>query len=113
MALPWQLHPAAPGAPAIEVVEPDPSQPLRPPVCIRLSFRPQAGAAIEPKSFRALYGWFGLDITATLLRYATISADGLVVERAEIPSGRHKITLLIADTLGRIGRRTLHVKVLR
>lgn len=114
MTAPRRLYPAAaPRAPAIEVVEPDPRRPLRPPVSIRLNFRPGAGAAIEPASFRAYYGWFGLDITADLLRHATVSADGLVVERADIPSGRHKVTLVIADTLGRVGRRTLHVKVLR
>jgi hypothetical protein len=41
------------GAPVIEVDQPDETKPINVRVTIRLRFRPQGGAIIDPTSFRA------------------------------------------------------------
>ena len=90
---------AAPGgAPIIKVEEPDATKPIKPPVTIRITFQPQGtGTTIDPISFRATYGWLGIDITKRLLEHAKLSASGLVATNADIPPGSYRVTLQIAD----------------
>jgi hypothetical protein len=102
---------AQPGAPVIEVLEPDPTRPIKSPATIRISFRPMAGATINPASFRAKYGWLGIDITDRLVGHAQVDASGLSASNAEIPAGQYKITLQIADNLGRVGTRAFEFSV--
>ena len=66
------------GAPIIEVDQPDDKKPLRAPLTIRLRFRPQGAASIDLTSFRATYGWLGIDITRRILEHAQVSPSGLV-----------------------------------
>jgi hypothetical protein len=98
--------------PTIEVIRPDPAKPISGPVTIQLAFRTQPSASIVPSTFEATYGFLGLDITARLLQHATLTPQGITAEDVSIPSGRHSITLSIADTLGRIAKRTFQVTVL-
>lgn len=100
-----------PEAPVIEVVRPQEGQPLSAPVTIQLRFRPQAGAPINPASFQASYGAFGLDITQRLLQYARVDPGGMVLENVAIPAGSHRITLKVADAAGRTGERTFRFTV--
>jgi hypothetical protein len=100
-----------PGAPTIEVEQPDPTKPIKPPVTIRVLFKAQAGSTIDPKSFRAKYGWLGLDVTDRITSHAKIDASGLIAENADVPAGSYKITLQIADNLQRIGIRVLDFTV--
>lgn len=100
------------GAPIIEVDQPDETKPLRAPLTIRLRFRPQGTASIDLASFRATYGWLGIDITSRILAHAQVSASGLVASNAEIPAGRHKVTLQIADNMHRLGTRTFEFTVI-
>jgi hypothetical protein len=101
-----------PDAPAIVVVAPqDPDKPLVPPVTIRVLFKPQPGSSIAVKTFQALYGFFNIDITSRLLQHAKVTADGLVAENVDIPSGEHEVTLEIADNQGRVGTRTFKFTV--
>jgi hypothetical protein len=110
ISLPRAITP--PDAPAIVVVAPqDPDKPLTPPVTIRVQFKPQPGSTIAVKSFQALYGFFNIDITSRLLEHAKVTADGLLAENVDIPSGEHRVTLEIADNQGRVGTRTFKFTV--
>lgn len=106
------VSPPQSGAPVIDVVEPDPGRPVGSPFNIRINFRPQPGASIVPGSFRAKYGWLGVDITDRLTGHAKIDASGIVADGAEISAGQYRITLQIADNLGRVGTRVLEFRVI-
>ena len=54
---------AQPGAPIITVEEPNLKQQITRPLKLRITFSPQGGATIDPRTFRATYGWLGIDIT--------------------------------------------------
>lgn len=99
------------GAPVIEILEPDSRQTIKSPVTVHIRFRPQRGATINPASFRAKYGWLGLDITDRLIRHAKIDASGLLAKNAEIPAGHYMVTLEITDSLGRVGARAFEFTI--
>ena len=99
------------GAPQIEVIAPDASKPIRTPVSILIKFHAQAGATIDPKTFRAKYGWLGIDITDRIVGHAKIDASGLAADDAEVSPGQYMVRLEIADNLGRIGTRSINFKV--
>ena len=97
--------------PAIEIRQPSLlSQPLGTPMSIELSFL-AADAPILPDSFRAYYGNLKLNITDRILKKVKVLADGLRVDDAELPSGQHKILLVIEDEKGRRGERELKFTV--
>jgi hypothetical protein len=100
------------GAPIIEVDQPDETKSINVPVTIRLRFRPQAGAIIDLTSFRATYGWLGIDITQRILEHAQVNTSGLVANGADIPAGHHKVTLQVADNMHRVGMRTFEFTVI-
>ena len=97
---------AQPGAPIIRVEEPNQKERLTPPLTLRITFRPQGGATIDPKTFRATYGWLGIDITRHIVAHARLSPSGLVANNASIPAGSYRVTLRIADNRHRVGVRT-------
>ena len=84
--------------PRIEVVSPSVDRPVPSPVNIRLRFLPEDGAVILPDTFKVAYGWLGLDITDRIRQHATITADGLVADNAELPKGTHDLTLSVSDS---------------
>jgi hypothetical protein len=97
--------------PAIEIRQPSLlSQPLTAPLAIELNFL-AADAPIVPDSFRAYYGNLKLNITDRIVKKVKILADGLRIDDAEIPSGQHKILLIIEDEKGRRGERELKFTV--
>ena len=98
--------------PTIEVIQPDPTKPISGSVTIQIAFRTQPGASIVTSTFEATYGFLGLDITARLLQHAKLTPQGITAEDVSIPRGQHNITLSVADTLGRIAKRTFQVTVL-
>ena len=102
-------HKAAPtaaqhGAPIITVEEPNLKRQITTPLTLRIIFRPQGGATIEPRTFRVRYGW--LDITHHIVAHAKLSASGLVANNANVPAGSYNVTLRIADNRHRVGMRT-------
>jgi hypothetical protein len=99
------------GAPIIEVELPDETKPINVPVTIRLRFRPQGGAMIDPTSFRATYGWLAIDITQRIIEHAQVNASGLLANGADIPTGHHKVTIQVADNMHRVGIRTFEFTV--
>ena len=109
------IPPAAPepgaDAPQIIVDVPNASQTLHAPLSFRVRFVPQPGSAIEVHSFKAAYGFLGLDITDRLLEHARLTAQGLSADEVNIPAGNHKVTLTVADSMGREGSRTFRFTV--
>ena len=100
-----------PDAPVIEIAQPNASKPIKPPVTIRVTFRPKEGASIDLSSFRATYGWLGVDITNRILEHAHVSASGLLANNADVPAGHHRVTLQVADNMHRVGSRTFEFTV--
>jgi hypothetical protein len=74
-------------------------------------FVPEAGAAIDPRSFRATYGFLGIDITARLLQHARFGGPELIADNVDVPMGSHTVTIAIADTPGHEARRTFQFSV--
>ena len=102
---------AKPGAPIITVEEPNPRRRITPPVTVRVTFRPQDGATIDPRTFRATYGWLGIDITHHIVANAKLSASGLEAKNASVPAGSYRVTLRVADNRHRVGTRTVEFTV--
>jgi tRNA G46 methylase TrmB len=102
-----------PGTPVIEVRQPSISRHIRNPTTIEVRFRAAPGATIEMSTFRAKYGWLGIDITARLLEHATETADSLSAKNVDLPSGDHSITVSISDSAGRTGSRVLQLLVVK
>ena len=97
--------------PAIEVVNPQIMAVAGPsPVSIELVFKTQ-DATVDMSSFRALYGSLKLNITDRIMEKARLTASGLRIENAEIPSGTHRLMLSIADSKGRRTDRELRLQV--
>ena len=63
------------------------------------------------RTFKATYGWLGVNITGRLLEHATTTPNGLSAENVDLPAGDHKVTLSIADTIGKISTRTFRFSV--
>jgi hypothetical protein len=105
--------PAVQGAPVITVKQPDISHALRNPMTFDIQFRAAPGATINPSTFRAKYGWLGINITSRLLEHATRTSNGLYAADVDVPAGNHRISVSIADNLGRVGTRVVNLYVLR
>ena len=100
-----------PHSPVIDVRQPNLSRPIYNPTTINVQFRAAHGATIVMSTFRATYGWLGIDITARLLEHATKTANSLSAQNVDLPVGDHKITVSIADNHGRTGSRVLRMSV--
>jgi hypothetical protein len=98
--------------PLIRVVAPEASADhLASPLRIELRFETSRDAHIVPATFRVLYGLMKFDLTETMKRNATLTEQGIVVERAAVPQGTHRLLLQIADDRGRVNEQELRLKV--
>ena len=98
-------------APVIEVLTPKLPGSISSPTLIDLQFQSVSPSKVKPESFKALYGTFQIDITKKLLRVAKVTETGVKVQEAALPKGAHKILLMIEDTSGRVGNRTIEFEV--
>ena len=74
--------------PSIQVVTPTaPGEAVSAPVRIELAFKPAPGTRIVPSTFRVLYGLLKIDLTDRLKKHATVTEEGVVVDRAQVPDG--------------------------
>jgi hypothetical protein len=62
-------------------------------------------------SFRATYGWLGINITRRLLEHAVTTPNSLSAENVNLPRGNHRVTLSIADTSGKTASQTFRFSV--
>lgn len=104
---------AVSGAPVITVRRPDVSRPLRNPMTFDVQFTATPGATIDRSTFQARYGRLGINITRRLLAHATWTPGGLFAGNVNVPTGNHRISVSIADNLGRVGTRVVNLQVLR
>jgi hypothetical protein len=98
-------------APVIDVITPKLPGSISSPTLIDLKFQAVSPSKVKPESFKALYGTFQIDITKKLLSVAKVTETGVRVQEAALPKGAHKIMLLIEDTTGRVGNRTIEFEV--
>lgn len=105
-------RPGQPRRPAIRIVEPRSADAQVPaPLRIEVAFNPAPGTRIVPESFRVLYGLLKIDLTERLRSHAEISESGVVVERAQVPDGQHRLILQVADDRGNLAEQELRIRV--
>jgi hypothetical protein len=101
-----------PNAPAIRVLTPSaPDTAVPAPVRIQVAFQPAPGTRIVPSSLRVLYGLLKIDLTERLRPHATVSEEGFLVERAQMPEGQHRLILQVADDQGHSTEQELRIRV--
>ena len=102
---------SAKDAPLIELSAPKLSAPVSSPTPIELKFQPTPPSAVKPDTFKVLYGAFEIDITKRILNVAKVSATGVNVQEASLPKGKHKLLMVVEDTSGRRGNKTIEFEV--
>ena len=109
---PFTVKSVAPkDAPSIELSAPKLSAPVSSPTPIELKFQPTPPSAVKPETFKVLYGSFEIDITKRILNVAKVSATGVNVQEASLPKGKHKLLMVVEDTSGRRGNKTIEFEV--
>jgi hypothetical protein len=100
-------------APTITVIKPDRTAPIQPPVDIDVHFKAAQGASVNIASLKIMYGFLKLDVTKRIIDApgVQVSAAGLKASGAQLPSGSHKLTIEVADNIGRTGRQPLEFTV--
>jgi hypothetical protein len=102
-----------PAPPVIELLRPDISRPVSNPTTIEVRFSAGSGAPVDMRTFKATYGWLGINITSKLLAHAKKTSDTLLAEAVDLPSGNHKVTLSIANSTGKTASRTFHFSIVQ
>ncbi len=99
--------------PLIDLLKPEPSLDLKvkAPFAIAVQFRGQPDSPIDPNTFKVLYGAFKIDITNRITKFVTVTPEGFVLPNANIPVGKHRLTLQVQDSKQRIAERELRVEV--
>ncbi|MCX7241718.1 MAG: hypothetical protein NTU86_14910 [Burkholderiales bacterium] len=99
--------------PLIDILKPEPSADtkVKAPFAIAVRFVGQADAAIDPATFKVLYGGFKIDITSRITKYVNVGKEGFSLDNANIPVGKHRLTLQVQDEKQRVAERELRVEV--
>ena len=98
-------------APLIELSAPMLSAPVSSPTPIELKFQSTPPSTVKPETFKVLYGSFEIDITKRILNLAKVSEAGVFVQEASLPKGKHKLMMVVEDTAGRRGNRSIDFEV--
>ena len=93
-----------PQSPDIVLVRPAAPHDILSPADIELRFLAKDQAQVDMRTLRVLYGMFGINITARLLKHASLTDSGIVAKEATLPAGSHTITIEIADSRNRVAR---------
>ena len=101
----------APGGPVIEIMTPDARQAVKAPVDIVVRFRPGPDARIVLDSLRIRYGMIGLDVTERIRKAATVTDEGIRASGADLPAGKHSMSIEIADSAGRTTKQAFKFRV--
>jgi hypothetical protein len=99
--------------PLIDILKPEAVADLKvkAPFAISVLFKSQADAAIDPATFKVMYGAFKIDITSRITKFVKVTKDGFNLENAQIPSGKHRLTMQVMDEKQRVAERELRVEV--
>jgi hypothetical protein len=97
-----QLQGSPTRRPNILIVSPPPGAgSLHSPLDLKLRFRAFGGAAIDPESVVVTYlKQPAIDITQRIAKY--ITAEGVEIDRVEVPPGAHRFWIEVKDNSGRI-----------
>lgn len=99
--------------PLIDILKPQLATDLKvkAPFAIAVLFKGQADAPIDPATFKVLYGAFKIDITNRITKYVKVTPEGFTLENAQIPLGKHRLTLQVQDEKQRVAERELRLEV--
>lgn len=99
--------------PLIDILKPELATDLKvkAPFPITVLFKGMADAAIDPKTFKVMYGAFKVDITSRITGLVKVTREGFALENANIPAGKHRLTLQVMDEKQRVAERELRVEV--
>jgi hypothetical protein len=99
--------------PLIDIVKPEPVTDLKvkAPFPITVLFKGQSDAAIDPSTFKVMYGSLKFDITSRITKFVKVTAAGFSMDNAQIPPGKHRLTLQVQDDKQRVAERELRVEV--
>lgn len=96
--------------PDIKIVSPEAADEYHPPVDINIIFVPVDDTEVDMSKFKVEYlKLISLDITGRFLQYTT--QNGIRIEKADFPSGKHKLRLTIGDNKGGITEEIFVVKL--
>ena len=99
--------------PQIDILKPEPVADLKvkAPFAISVLFKGQSDAAIDPATFKVMYGAMKFDITSRITKFVKVTPTGFNLENAQIPVGKHRLTLQVQDEKQRVAERELRVEV--
>ena len=99
--------------PLIDILRPEPTTDLKvkAPFSIAVLFKSDSDAAIDPSSFKVLYGAFKIDITSRITKFVKVTATGFSLDNAQIPVGKHRLTMQVQDGKARVAQTELRLEV--
>ena len=99
--------------PLIDILKPEPAADLKvkAPFAIAVQFRGQSDSPIDPATFKVMYGAFKIDITNRITKFVQVTKEGFYLENAQIPVGKHRLTLQVQDEKQRVAERELRFEV--
>ena len=99
--------------PQIDIIKPEPVADLKvkAPFSIAVLFKAQNDAAIDPSTFKVMYGALKFDITNRITKFVKVTSAGFSLDNAQIPAGKHRLTLQVQDEKQRVAERELRVEV--
>ena len=99
--------------PQIDILKPEPAGGLKvkAPFAISVLFKGQSDAAIDPATFKVLYGALKFDITSRITKFVKVTVTGFSLENAQIPVGKHRLILQVQDEKQRVAERGLRFEV--
>jgi len=97
--------------PQIDIIKPEPAVDLKvkAPFPISVLFKGQSDAAIDPSTFKVMYGALKFDITSRITKFVKVTPTGFSLDNAQIPVGKHRLTLQVQDEKQRVAERELRV----
>jgi hypothetical protein len=101
---------SAVAGPDIQVLSPEPEIAYPSPLKVLVKFFPREGTQVDLSSLKVeCLKIFAINITDRIREY--ITSQGINVDKAEFPSGAHKIRVTLGDTGGGVTSRVFMVKV--
>jgi len=99
--------------PQIDIIKPEPAVDLKvkAPFPISVLFKGQSDAAIDPSTFKVMYGALKFDITSRITKFVKVTPTGFSLDNAQIPVGKHRLTLQVQDEKQRVAECELRVEV--
>jgi hypothetical protein len=81
------------------------------PTPIELKFQSTPPSTVKPETFKVLYGSCEIDMTKRILSVAKVTESGVSVQEANLPKGKHKLLMVVEDTAGRRGNRSIDFEI--